>query len=328
VQIGGNGIGGGFFAAARVIVVPTGADACVYVSDAQDGYLAGIDAATHEVTGPFYGSANDAGTTNGIGLVANAQYLYATFTASATIGTFSVQAGCNLTFVGDVFAGGLDAGVADGVAINGNMMVVTYGDGSIESFDISGGVPVSNGDLQYSTGANDDHLPNGVTITADGHYAIFGDASTRTEVEVSDISSGKLTPTIAYDLGPTWNSGSVRLSPDEKLLYVSNDSSGRVTAAFFDNTTGKVYPGCTSATLKGFYSKFAYAGGVRLQTASGSGGMLYVPEFGSGGKSFIGMLEFAPNGTSCTLTESANSPVANPGHFSYLLSIAAYPAAQ
>ena len=328
VETGGNGIGGGFFAAHRVIVVPNGADACVYASNAWDGDVAGIDAATHTVTGPFYGSANDAGNTNGMGLAANAQYVYATFTASSTIGTFSVQAGCTLNFVGDVFAAGLAGGVVDGMAIHGGIMVVTYGDGSIESFGISGGVPVSNGDQQYSTGSSDDHLPNGVTITGDGHYAIFGDSSTRTAVEVSDISSGELTPTVAYDLGPAWNSGNVRLSPDEKLLFVTNDSSGQVTAAFFNGATGKVYPGCTSGTLKGFYTKFAYAGGVGFQLATGAGGIVYVPEFGSNGKPFIGMVEFTQNGTSCTLTESANSPVSNPRQSAYLLSIAAYPAAQ
>lgn len=327
VDILGNGIAGGFFAAARVIAVPSDGGACVYASNAQDGYVAGVNATTRTVTGSFYGSPGDNGTANGIGLAANAQYLYASFTTSSTLGTFSVQPGCSLAFVGDVFAAGLGGGVVDGMAIHGNMMVVTYGDGSIESFDISGGVPVSNGDQQYSTGSADDHLPNGVTITGDGHYAIFGDASTRTAVEVSDISSGKLTATISYALGGAWNSGSVRLSPDGKVLYVTNDSGGGVTAAFFNSATGKVSPGCTSGALKGYYTKFAYTGGVRLQLPSGAGGMIYVPEFGSNGKSFIAMLEFTQNGTVCTLTESANSPVSNPGHVGYTLSITAYPAA-
>jgi|SRR5580658_1082159 hypothetical protein len=326
VETGGSGIRGGFFAAARVIAMPNGADACVYVSNAWDGDIAGIDAMTHALTGTFFGSAGDSGTTNGIGLAANAQYLYASYTTSTTIGTFQVQAGCTLSFVGDVFAAGLNSGTVDGMALCGNIMVVTYGDGSIESFDISGGVPVSNGDQQYSTGSGDDHLPNGVAITRDGHYAIFGDASSTTTVEVSEISSGKLSPTTAYSLGPTWNSGNVRLSPDETLLLVSNNSSGQVTAAFFDHTTGKVYPGCTSNTLRGFYTKFAYAGDIGLQLTTLAGGVVYVPEFGSGGKSYLGLLDFTPNGTTCTLAESANSPVEG-AVGSAVLSIAVYPAA-
>jgi hypothetical protein len=327
VESGGSGIEGGFFAAARVIAMPNGADACVYVSNAWDSDIAGIDAKTRILTGIFYGSAADSGTTNGIGLAANTRYLYATYTASTTIATFQVQAGCTLSFVDDVFAAGLNGGVVDGMAIHGNIMVVTYGDGSIESFDISGGVPVSNGDQQNSTGSKDDHLPNGVAITQDGHYAIFGDASTVTTVEVSDISAGQLSPTIAYGLGPSWNSGNVRLSPDEKVLFVSNDSAGQVTAAFFDSATGKVYPGCTSNTLKGFYTNFAYAGNIGLQLATGAGGAVYVPEFVSGGTILLGIVDFTSNGTACTLAESANSPVSDPQAFAYLLSIAVYPAA-
>ena len=327
VETGGNGIAGGFFAAARIIAMPNGDDACVYASNSWDGDVAGIDAMTHTLTGNFYPGANDLGNTNGIGLAANTQYLYATYSTSTTIATFRVRAGCILVFQDDVFAIGLNAGLIEGMAIHGNIMVVTYGDGSIESFDISGGVPVSNGDLQYSTGSTGDVLPNGVTITQDGHYAIFGDASTVTTVEVSDISSGSLTPTVPYVLGSGWNSGNVQLSPDEKFLFVTNDSSGQVTAAFFDSATGTVSPGCTSDTLKGFYTTFAYAGNIGLQLTTGAGGALYVPEFSSTGEALIGIVDFTPNGATCTLTEAAKSPVADPSVYGYLLSLAVYPAA-
>ena len=63
------------------------------------------------------------------------------------------------------------------MALYGNLLVVTYGDGSIESFDVSGGLPLSNGDEQNATGYASDHFPSGVVITPDGHYAIFGDDS-------------------------------------------------------------------------------------------------------------------------------------------------------
>jgi len=144
-------------------------------------------------------------------------------------------------------------------------------------------------------------------------------------VEVSDISSGALSPTIAYALGTGWNSGNVRLSPDEKVLFVTNDSSGQVTAAFFDSTTGKVVPGCTSNRLKDFYTNFAYAGNVGLQLATGAGGAIYVPEFAAGGTVLIGILDLTVSGAACTLTESVNSPVSDPAALSFLLSIAVYP---
>ncbi len=324
VATGGHGIAGGYFAAPRVIVRQNGSDACVYASNAGTGDIAAIDAATQTLIGNFYGAPADAGSGNGIGLAANAQYLYATYSTSSTIGTFQIGSACNLTFLGSFLAAGLNGGTVDGLAIRGSdILVVTYGDGSIESFDIANGIPVSNGDQEYSTGSNDDHLPNGVTITRDGHFAIFGDASTATTVEVADISSGKLSPTVAYNLGSPWNSGNVQLSPDGKLLFVSNDSSGQITAAFFDNTTGKVHPGCTSASLKGFYSKFSYVGNLGLQTTTLSGGVIYVPEFGSS-RSYLGMLNFVPDGTTCTITEAAGSPVSAPTGTS-ILSIAVYP---
>jgi len=75
-------------------------------------------------------------------------------------------------------------------AVHENLLVVSYGDGSIGTFDITGGAPVSNNDTRFSTGSREDHFPNGVDITADGHFAIFGDASTVGTVEIANISSG------------------------------------------------------------------------------------------------------------------------------------------
>jgi hypothetical protein len=325
VLTGGDGVGGGFFASSRVAIVPEGKQVCVFASNAGTNDIAGISAATHTLTGNFLGSSTDSGSANGIGLVANASYLYASFSSAGTIATFNIQSGCTLGFVGDLFTVGLNAGVAGGMAIHGPTMVVTYGDGSIESFNIEGGVPVSNGDAQKSTGSADDHLPNAVEITADGHYAIFGDSSTIATLEVSDISSGKLTPTVAYDVGKGWNSGSVQLSPDNTLIFVTNSSGGAVTAVRFDRTTGKISRGCTSEPLEGFYSAWLYAGGAALQLPTAAGGLLYVPEFGSSGFSSIGIVQFAFSETACTLTEAANSPIIDNSVASALLSIAIYP---
>jgi hypothetical protein len=326
VATGGNGTGGGNFGLDRVIVAPNSSEPCVYASDAGSGDIAGIDAATLTVTGRFKGSNSDNGVTNGIGLAANSKYLYAAYTTSYTIATFQQQQGCTLQFTGDLFTFGLSGGWVSGMAVSGNMMVVAYGDGSVESFDLSGGAPVSNGDAQYSTGSAEDVLPNGVAITRDGHYAIFGDASTRASVEVSDISSGKLAPTLAYLAGTAWNSANVRVSPDETVLFAVNNSSGQVTAAFFDKTTGVVTPGCTSLTLRGFYTNFAYAGNIGFQLATGAGGTLYVPEFGSGGTSYVALLRFTSSGSTCTLTEAPGSPLSDPDPSSAVLSLAVYPA--
>ena len=325
IPTGGVGIAGGFFASSRIAIVPQGSDVCVFASNAASGDVSGISAATRAVTGTFLASSSDTANANGIGLAANANYLYATFSTSSTIATFTVEPGCTLAFVGDVFTVGLNSGVVGAVAIHGPTMVVTYGDGSIESFNITGGVPVSNGDAQNSSGFTNDHVPNGVDITADGHYAIFADASTVTTLEVSDISSGKLTPTIAYDAGSSWNSGNARLTPDESHIIVSNNSGGAVTAVPFDKTSGKIAPGCTSGPLRGFYNTWSYAGAVALQLPTARGGLIYVPEFGSNGYSSIGVVQLTVTGKTCTLSETASSPIVDNSDHSSLLSIGIYP---
>jgi hypothetical protein len=326
VSTGGIGVGGGDFAYSRVAIVAQGEDVCVFASNAAPTpNIAGISATSHTVTGNFAASSTDTATANGIGLAASASYLYATFSSSSTIATFSIQSGCQLSFVGDVFEVGLNGGLVGGMAIHGSTMIVTFGDGSIESFNIAAGVPVSNGDAQNSTGYASDNLPNGVDITADGHYAIFGDASTTTTVEVSDISSGKLTPTLAYDLGPGWNSSSVRLTPDESMIIVTNNSGGGVTALWFNDVSGEVTFGCSSAPLSGFYISWSYAGAAALQLPTSLGGLIYVPEFGSNGFSSIGVVQLSTSGTSCTLSELSTSPIVDNKDASALLSIGIYP---
>ena len=202
VLLGSGGIAGGYFAANRVQVLDSGDAQCAYASVAQTGAILGIVLKTLVVGGTVTGSKQDTGASNGVGLAMNAKYLYASFTDFSTIGTFTVLPGCKIKFVGDISVSGLQGGIIDGMAIRGDIMVVTYGDGSIESFNISSGTPVSNGDKQNSTGSRRGNTyPSGIDITQDGHFAIFGDTSVFTVVEVSDISSGKLTPTVVYNLG-------------------------------------------------------------------------------------------------------------------------------
>ncbi len=241
VQIGGFGNVAGFFGANRIRVLDSGGQQCAYVSVSSTGNIVGLSVSTLSVGGSATGSPTDGGTSNGIGLAMNSQYLYASFTDSNTIGTFSVQAGCGLMFINDVSVSGLAGGVINGMAIHGAMLIATFTDGSIQSFDISAGAPVSNGDEQYSTAtlnSMDATYPNSIDITSDGHYAIFGDTSTSVVVEVSDISSGKLTPTVVYGGKGSISSSDVMLSPDESVLYVINTQGASVTAFFFNTATG------------------------------------------------------------------------------------------
>jgi len=325
LQIGGFGNVAGFFGANRISVLDSGNQQCVYASAASTGEIAGIVVSTLTVAGSASGSPTDSGAANGIGLAMNSQYLYASFTSSNTIGTFQVQPACGLTFVADVSVSGLAGGMINGMMIHGNIMVATFTDGSIESFDISSGTPVSNGDEQYSTAtlsSTDATYPNSIDITSDGHYAIFGDTSTLGVVEVSDISSGKLTPTLVYTSNASINSSNIMLSPDETLLYVINTQGASVSAKFFDKKTGKLSGGCTSARVKGESANWSYLAGLGLISDTGNGGGVYVAEFGS--PSAIAMVQLNSSGGKCWLKEVPQSPFADP-YSSGLLSIGTFP---
>jgi 6-phosphogluconolactonase (cycloisomerase 2 family) len=323
VLTGRGGIAGGYFAANRVNVLDSGNAECVYASQAASGQIVAIAVKTLKIAGHANGSKQDTGSSNGIGMAMNSQYLYASFTDSNTIGTFQLQPGCKLKFVGDITVVGLQSGTIDGMVIHGNIMVATYGDGSIESFNISAGTPVSNGDEQNSTGSRGGNTyPSGIDITQDGHFAIFGDTATSTIVEVSDISSGKLTPTVVYRLGNGDSSSTILLSPDETLLYIGNTQGDKITAAFFDQGTGKLTKGCASGSLKGYVTDWSYLGALALQNTTGTGGTVYVAEFG--GPSSIAEIKVTSAGGKCTLKESPKSPVANPNSPG-LLSIGPFP---
>jgi 6-phosphogluconolactonase (cycloisomerase 2 family) len=323
VTLGGSGAGGGYFTASRVSVLQN--SACAYLSLGGAGEIGGVDLTTLQDVDNFSGSSTDAGGANGIGLVNNGTYLYASYSTSNTIAAFSILPGCALSFLGDISPLGLQGGNVTGMAVHGNILVVAFGDGSIQSFNTASGIPVSNGDLQNASGYVNSLFPSGVDITSDGHYAIFGDISTTSTVEVSDISSGKLKKTAVYNIGSAGNSTNVFLSPDETLLYVTNSDVGKVTAAFFNTATGKITPGCTSAKLKGFETNYLYVSSPVAEMNTGTGSLLYVAEFGA--VSAIAMLDVTSSGGKCTLTERASSPVVSPNSTT-LLSIGVYPPRQ
>jgi hypothetical protein len=325
VYTGGYGIGGGYFGANRLAVLNSGDNQCVYASEAATGDIVGIAVSTLAVTSSTFGSANDTGTSNGIGLTMNGQYLYASYTDVSNIGTFQIQPNCSLSFINDVSAIGLQGGFIDAMVAHGNILVVTYGDGSIQSFNISGGTPVSNGDEQNSTAAiaaNGATYPSAIDITQDGHYAVFGDTSTATVIEVSDISSGKLTPTKVNQTAFGISSSNLMLSPDETMLYISGTQGDRIVAAFFDKNTGQLSGGCASDLLLGYSSHWSYIGGLALESTTGNGGGVYAAEFGA--PSTIAMVEVNSSGGQCSLREAPRSPRLDPNSGG-LLSIGTFP---
>jgi 6-phosphogluconolactonase (cycloisomerase 2 family) len=325
VQIGGFGTVAGFFGANRIVMLNSKDQQCVYASVPSLGEVVGIAVGTLTIGGSASGSGNDNGAANGIGLAVNGSYLYASFADSNTIATFQVMAGCGVAFVNDIAAGGLAGGLINGMAIHGNFMITSFTDGSIESFNISAGVPVSNGDEQYSSAtltSQDSTYPNAIDITSDGHFAIFGDTSTLESVEVSDISSGKLGQTVVHKSKASISASNVILSPDETLLYVINTQGDTVSAYNFDKTTGKLSGGCISGPIRGQSANWSYLAGPSLISTSGNGGGVYVAEFG--GPSAIAMVRLTSSGKKCSLQESTQSPFADPDSQG-LLSIGMFP---
>ena len=309
VETGGMGLGSGFPTAAGVLV--DSQQQCAYVADSGSSDVAAIDLTTQTAVGKFRGSWQDSGGFDGVGLAMTDNYLYASYTGNYSLATYQIGPGCQLPWVKSVPIIGQNLGMMSGMAARGNMLVVACGDGSIESWDISNGVPQSNGDRQLSTGVQTLLTsPFGVEITKDGHFAIFGDSSSHSVVEVSDISGGSLAPTVVYKFWLGANSVNVRLSPDERLLYVTNNGSGTVSAAFFDNQTGKLFPGCISNPLSGLGGKWFYNAGLTTTSAFGSGSTLFVTELGWNGS--IGVVNVAVSGHTCMLTETSGSPILDP----------------
>jgi hypothetical protein len=322
IKTGGTGLGGGYFGMPRQVIVPNGSDQCIFAADGGSNDIAAIILSSEKVVGNYKGSSTDSDSAGGMSLAANPnhRYLYAAFSASGTIATFRIESGCTLAFVDDIRAVGLNGGFAHGLATNANLMVVAYGDGSVESFDLSGGIPLSNKDRQLSTGfIKDIAFPDGVDITQDGRYAIFGDASAGfSEVEVSDLSGGKLKKTIRYGgpsagLGRGLAANNVRLSPDQTLLYISDNLSGQITAAHFDKTTGKLHFGCISKSLRGFGTKWTFTSAIATETTSGTGSVLWVAEDSLGAsRSSVGIVNVTSGAGKCALTESSKSPALDP----------------
>jgi len=318
IKTGGKGMGGGYFGIVRQVLVPHGTDECIFVADGGSNDIAAVVFQTQKVVGNFLGSSTDSDGPGGMGLAVhpNDKYVYAAFSASQTIATFRIGSGCTLAFISDVSAVGLNDGFPHGMAARGNILVVAYGDGSIESFNIQGGPPVSNHDLQLSTGyVEDGEFPDGVDIAKDGHYAIFGDASGGfSEVEISDLSSGKLAKTVKYggpdgSLGKGLAANNVWLSPDESLLYVSDNLSGQVTAAHFNKTAGTLRFACISKPLRGHGTKWTFSSAIATEATTGKGGTVWVAEDSDKfSPSSIGILKVTWQAGKCTLTESSKSP--------------------
>lgn len=345
LRTGGFGGPGSFFASGLANVAHSKTQACAFVSDAHYNTLsltipdvAAINLATLKVVGRFPAHASDNGSLEGVGLTDAGNFLVAAFTGNPfftppippTLGTYQILAGCKLKYLGSTTATGVFGGSPIGAkaTVNGKTLVVAYSDGSVGSYSIS-----ATGKLKLISqeGATTGAFPAGVDITADGKWAIFGDAASVPAVDVAPIKkSGALGPTVNYSpFNVSSNSNNVLLSPDESLLFVSNNSLGTVAAAPFNKSTGVVdiANSCTSGILKYFDQTWFFGAGLSFSSTTGTGGKIYLAE-GGFAPAGIGILNYSNNekDVPCELTEDPSSPASDPGQTTGgLVSIGRYP---
>ena len=272
-------------------------------------------------------------------------YFFAAFTGESKILFYKVNTNtCQLFWASSTQAAGLTGTPVVAMAVSKagpHVLVVTYGDGSVQSFKIGGGIltPLS---ISMTTGfTNQGGRPMGVDITKNGKYAVFGDNQPGlAEVEVARIlPSGNLSPTADYggpavasgvNLGPGLNSQNVWLSPGASAgkfsLYITNNNSNQVTSAKVATATGIVSP---APACSGIYTNpttlipgtWTVAAGLHSVKATGTGTGLVVAEYGS--PSSVALLKIQ-NVTGCT-TEITTSPYTDPNSSNGLMSIDVFP---
>lgn len=338
IPTGGYGRGGGYAAAGRVGVLRSKGQNCAYISDAlgpnngRPGDVASIDMSTLKLVGTYTGTALDSGLLWGIGLAENpaATFLFAAYSTSGTIATYAQGPDCTLALKSEIIAIGANVGSVDGMKVtpNGKYLIVAYGDGSIGSYVIhptTGALTLIGRYLVTDSG-----LATGVDITADSKWAVLGTVSFLTggEVEVAPIhANGSLGATVGYiPIGQGSNSNNAWLSPDETYVYISDNSSGQITAVPFNAETGVINTSaaCTSAVLKNFNSTWQMLGNVITTRQTGLGSPLYAAEWSYTNPGGIAIVNVAVKGSACALTEAAFSPVADPAS-DYLMTVGVDP---
>jgi WD40 repeat protein len=340
VPTGGTGSGGGYFAGVTQSITRDGANICLFAANASS-----LDISAMEVSmrSPYlevvsnYVSPDGGAAIAGLGITTSGSYLYANYTGNAinggtvnpAIGVWKIRSGCTLSFVRQlVNTSGPNGGAIDGMAVtpNGKYLVVAYGDGSVGSYAIGDGNISLIGQEIIAGNALGTAEAEGVAISSNGQWAIFGDFTFNgTQLDVASIGSdGTLAPTVTYggtgSLGDGVSSGSIQLSPDNDFIYDVDTYPGQETMVSFDKTTGVItYPNGCLTTFRGYKGSWVYASQAAMMTDSGSGAWLYISEgLLTGGESYIALLRVDPR-TGCT-KEVPNSPFVDANGY-YLQSI-------
>jgi 6-phosphogluconolactonase (cycloisomerase 2 family) len=315
---GGNGAGGGFFAANRITTAVVKDFLYAANSGSNNVSAFGINPVTGALT-PVPGSPfATGGVAGGVGISLTAtpddKFLIAADGFSMTITVYSIAADGALSQVaGSPFPSSASGPLANAkVTPDGKFLAVSSAPGSLSMFSISatGGLTPAPGSPVPDTGAS------GIDCNCAGtqlYVALNGTASA--EVDVFNIGLTGTLSRIAGSpfTGPGGNSNVPLLSPDDSKLFVSDQGTGAVTVF---NVAAN---GSLTATPG---SPFAAPGAI---TPSGmatnqAGTLLYTADFNN----LISGFSIAANGD---LTAVPGSPFSNgfPGAFG-LLSLTVFPA--
>jgi 6-phosphogluconolactonase (cycloisomerase 2 family) len=306
----------------EVAMVQQGTGACVYLTDAGSADVAAFVYPTFNQVGRNT-MPNSKRTPLGLGLAARGNYLFTSYNgynqASNYIATWKISAGCGLTFVTTLEIANNVTGM--GISPDGRVLAVGYDFplGSVDSFSVG-----SDGTLtEHGPWIGPFNSSDGVDITADSKFAIFAETAyglgDPTQVGIYSINpDGSLGEYYTFggdgSLGPGSTAQYVWLSPDEKFLYVSNNSGHVTTLNFNEAAHTLTYSGC-SKRLK------TTANGMATALPVGSGGFLYVARPRNGAAD-VALLQI-DSITGC-LTEVPGSPFSS-GHEGVAESVAAWP---
>lgn len=265
-----------------------------------------------------------------IALATGKGVLYAGYSSPNTVVVWQISTTCGLILKNALLVHPLNGGFIDGMAEahNSGRLVVSYDDGSIQSFKTVGfGIVPDCAVAINSTGFTDGNHsePNGVDITKDSKYAIFGDRVGNnpphgpTELEVVLLPIGCASITTDYggsivasgvNLGGFIDSTNLWLSPNEAYIYVTNNGpnppQGFTAVSFVEPAIiglAGIAPPCTPlhtnpTTLFVPSGVFFEPNGIQTRATNGTGTRIYVAEYRNPGPSAVGLL--AVDASGCT----------------------------
>jgi hypothetical protein len=327
LQTTGWGLDSAYFGTNMQTAIKVGTNVCVFVADPGSDDIAAFN--TTNFSSPThvgnYVDPSGSGAYTGIALATRGTTLFAGYSASVNIGVWTINSDCSLTLAGAASNTPTPAPV-DALAVtpNGKTLVATYAQTTpgVGSFAVSGATLTAKG--PYNTTGN----TGGVDITKDSKYAIIADFSENlTQVEIFPINSdSSLGSDDFYNItGGGFDSSNLWLSPDETVLYVSNNISLQITTLTYSESAAaghRLAFSCLSSVLKNpTGGSIYYTSGLATEAATGKGGYLYVAE--PGNPPAVALMQIPSNGCPTEVTGSpfVNSPAAN----GFPVTVTAYP---